>query len=49
MWEELSVFDMSIKYNLDLQMVNNFFRKLIELKLIDKIIITPNYSKSTNF
>ena len=49
MWEELSVFDISVKYNLDLNMVNEYFGKLIKLKLIEKKLINPTYSKFTNF
>ena len=49
MWEELSVFDISVKYNLDLKMVNDYFGKLIELELIEKKLIDPTYSKFTNF
>jgi len=49
MWEELSVFDISVKYNLDLNMVNDYFGKLIKLKLIEKKLINPAYSKFTNF
>ena len=49
MWEGLSVFDISIKYKLDFKIVNEFFVKLIKLKLIEKKLITPKYSKFTNF
>ena len=49
MWEELSVFDISVKYNLDLKTLNDYFGKLIELKLIEKKLIDPTYSKFTNF
>lgn len=49
MWEELSVFDISVKYNLDLKMVDEHFGKLIKLKLIEKKLITPSYSKFINF
>ena len=48
MWEGLSVFDISIKYNLDMNTVNDFFQKFIELELIDKKFVTPTYSKSIN-
>ena len=49
MWEDLSVFDISIKYNLDYDITKNFYKKFIELELISKKPITPDYSKYVNF
>ena len=47
-WEGLSVFDIMVKYNLNLKMVQNYFNKLFELKLIKKSFVTPYYSKTTS-
>ena len=47
MWEGISVFDISIKYDIEYNYVTFFYNKLISLKLIEKIPIDSFYSKQT--
>ena len=45
MWEDLTVFDISIKYNLEYEYVKQFFNKLSNLGLIKEKQINSSYSK----
>ena len=48
-WEGLSVFDLSIKYNLKYEDVKSFFNGLLNLGLINKELVNSNYTRNTNF
>jgi aminopeptidase-like protein len=46
-WEGISVFDISVKYNIEYNIVKLFYDKLISLKLIEKLPIDSFYTKQT--
>ena len=48
-WEGLSVFDLSVKYNLEYENVKSFFINLSNLELINKELVNSNYTRNTNF
>ena len=48
-WSSLSVLDIALKNNLDYDYVQKYIAKMLEFDLISTSIITPQYSKKTQF
>lgn len=49
MWSGLSVIDIALKHDLDVDMVQSFLRKFTEHELIDAVAVTPEYSRTVRF
>lgn len=49
LWSGLSVLDIALKHNLDVDMVREYIQKFAENDLIDPIDITPEYSRTIRF
>lgn len=49
MWSGLSVLDIALKHDLDVDMVQQYFQKFVENNLIDTVTVTPEYSRTVRF
>ena len=49
LWSGLSVLDIALKNDLDYHYVRSYISKMLENDLISTSIITPTYSKKTQF
>ena len=49
MWSGLSVLDIALKANLDVEMVQKYIHKFVENDLADTLDVTPDYSRMTRF
>jgi aminopeptidase-like protein len=49
MWSGLSVLDIALKHDLDVEMVQAYFRKFLENELIESLSVTPEYSRTVRF
>jgi aminopeptidase-like protein len=49
MWSGLSVFDIALKHSVDVQAVYSYLEKFAELNLMEKLPITPDYTRNIRF
>lgn len=49
MWSGLSVLDIALKHDLDVEMVQGYINKFFENGLIEKLSVTPEYSRTVRF
>jgi len=49
LWSGLSTLDIALKHDLDVEMVQGFVGKLVELDLVDPGPVTPAYTRSIRF
>ena len=49
MWTGLSVLDVALKHDLDVEMVQAYFHKFCEQDLIESITVSPEYSRTVRF
>ncbi len=49
MWSGLSVLDIALKHDLDVDMVQSYFQKFADNDLIDTVTVTPEYSRTVRF
>jgi aminopeptidase-like protein len=49
LWSGLSIFDICMKFDLDFDLAFNYIIKFIDLNLIEKSNLTPDYSRETRF
>jgi len=48
-WSGLSVLDIALKHNLDYEMVKTYINKFLENGLIERLLVSPEYSRTVRF
>jgi aminopeptidase-like protein len=49
MWSGLSVLDIALRHDLELDLVRSYLDKFVQLGLIDTVSVTPDYSRNIRF